>query len=75
MGKSFWKTQGWGHGIAIIYDDNGNGYIDDPGKRCFEAVNVRNVFNSLASIFAVYEITATAVGNELCPHVLLLIFQ
>ena len=43
------------HAIALCYDNEGRGYIDDPGHRSYHPVTPAHFFRSCACIGSVYE--------------------
>ena len=58
---SFWKTDSEFslHAIAIHYDGEGRGTIDDPAHTVYHPVTPEHFFRSCTSIFSVYELSIT----------------
>jgi hypothetical protein len=62
---SFWLPKGEFslHAIAILYDADGNGTIDDPGHRVYHPVTPSSFFRSCACICSVYELSIVLKGK------------
>ena len=57
--SSFWrpKSEFTYHAIAVMYDDEGNGTIDDPAHKCYHPLTPEHFFRSCACISGVYELS------------------
>jgi hypothetical protein len=56
VSKKFFNTSKYAlHAICVKYSPEGYGVIDDPGKKCYHAVNMRNLCDSLGYISDVLE--------------------
>ena len=56
VSKKFFNTSNYAlHAICVKYSPEGSGVIDDPGKKCYHAVNMQNLCDSLGYISDVLE--------------------
>ena len=63
--ETFWRPESefTYHAVAVIYDDQGNGTIDDPAHKSYHVLSPEHLFRSCACILSVYELMIVPLND------------